>query len=97
MDDCSYNYLMEYEWDETKRASNIKKRGVDFVDAEGFDWETALVAYDGWYDDEDRWIAIGYIGITVYLMVYTERDEIIRIISLRKATPNEGKHYVQNN
>lgn len=87
---------MDYEWDERKRASNIKKHGVDFADAEDFDWETALVAYDGWHESEDRWIAIGFIGIIVYLMVYTECGDNIRIISLRKATPNEEKHYVEN-
>ena len=88
---------MEYELDERKRLSNIKKHhGVDFAAAKDFDWETALVAYDGWLDDEDRWIAIGFIGIVVYLMVYTERGENIRIISLRKATPKEEKYYVKN-
>ena len=87
---------MKYKWGEPKRASNIKKHGVDFAAAEGFDWETALVAYDGWYDDEDRWIAIGFIGIMVYVMVYTERGNNVRIISLRKATPNEEKYYVKN-
>jgi hypothetical protein len=33
-------------WDETKRAVNLAKHGVDFVVAEGFDWETALTAVD---------------------------------------------------
>lgn len=88
---------MDYEWDERKRVSNIKKHhGVDFADAEGFDWKTALVVYDGWHDDEDRWIAIGFIGIMIYVMVYSERGDTIRIISLRKATINEEKYYVKN-
>ena len=44
---------MDYEWDERKRVSNIKKHhGVDFADAERFDWKTALVVYDGWHDEE---------------------------------------------
>lgn len=87
---------MAYEWDEPKRASNIQKHGVDFAIAESFDWGTALVAYDDWHDDEDRWIAIGFIGIVVHVMVYAERGDNIRIISLRKASPNEEKHYVKN-
>jgi uncharacterized DUF497 family protein len=33
---------MKYEWDENKRAANLAKHGVDFIDAEHFDWLLAI-------------------------------------------------------
>ena len=82
-------------WAQT-RLQHQKASWCWFADAEGFDWKTALVVYDGWHDDEDRWIAIGFIGIMIYVMVYSERGDTISIIRLRKATINEEKYYVKN-
>ncbi|MCG8510508.1 MAG: BrnT family toxin [Rhodospirillales bacterium] len=81
-----------YEWDESKRAANRKKHGVDFSEADRFDWETALVAEDDSHD-ERRYIAIGFIGGVLHVMVFTERGEQVRIISLRKATRRERRIY----
>ena len=55
--------------------------------------------YDGRDDHgEDRWATIGYADPAVLFVVYTVRDEeTIRIISARKAVPNEQKQYREAN
>lgn len=88
---------MQFEWDDEKNKTNLKKHGLDFELA-------ALVFADPnrmeWYDkkhsyDEDRFITIGEIGGTtcVVTVVYTERGRTIRIISARKATAKERSAY----
>lgn len=84
----------DYEWDETKRARNLRKHGLDFASAARFDWITArLIRDDG--HDEARMIAIGYTGPVLVVMAYVERGECTRIISLRRATPRERRRYEQ--
>jgi uncharacterized DUF497 family protein len=81
-------------WDETKRAANLAKHGVDFAAAEGFDWETALTAVDDRRDyGEGRFISIGYIGPRLHVMVWTLRGDNTRIIGLRKANDREERRY----
>ena len=48
-------------------------------------------------NDDDRLVAIGYIGKRLHLLVYKQSDaETIRIISLRKAHENEQRTYHEN-
>ena len=83
-----------YEWDEAKRKSNIARHGVDFTVMEAFVWDTAFVNPDD-RNSEPRWVAYGFIGVRLYVVVFTERGDNIRIISLRKANRREEKHYGQ--
>lgn len=87
---------MEIEWDENKNAENIRKHGLDFVDAWQVFQNPLFVKLDDREDyGEDRWIGIGMMsnGIVV-VFVFTERDqETIRIISIRKATRYERTRY----
>ena len=92
-----YNISMEeeYEWDETKRVSNIEKHEIDFADAEDFDWDTA--AHDRVRRGEEiRFVATGYIRGRLHIAVYTMRGDLKRIISLRKANPRERRRYEQS-
>ena len=74
---------MRFEWDESKRLSNLRRHGFDFVDAEMvFADETVSLLDDRFAYDEARWITI-----------HTETDEIIRVISIRKASKNEEEYY----
>ena len=83
---------MRYEWDTPKRLANLAKHGVDFVEAEAFDWETAMAIPDDRLDyGEARWVALGFIGDRLHVMIYTHRDDIVRIISLRKANDRERR------
>lgn len=82
---------MPFEWDETKRESNIQRHGLDFTDA----WEVflapLLTTVDAREDyGEDRTIGIGFLRTLVIVIVFTEQEpDVIRVISLRKATSHE--------
>ena len=89
------------EWDDAKRESNIQRHGLDFVDA----WEVflapMLTAPDTRADyGEERTVGIGFLRGLVVVIVFTERDpDVIRVISLRKATSHERQRldtYLQN-
>ncbi len=87
---------MEFEWDEVKRQSNLHKHRLDFADA-----ETVFVGVTFTFDDErfeydeDRYITLGLLRDGVVVIAHTEREEMVRIISMRKATKNEQKIYFE--
>ena len=75
---------MEFEWDEAKRLSNFEKHGIDFVDVViDFQHGERRVTAIGTINDDDRIVAV----------VYTMRDRVTRIISLRRARRYERKDY----
>ena len=88
----------KFDWDENKNESNIKKHGISFEQAQFvfFD-ENAIVEYDDEHSEgEDRFVIIGADIDFKILMVchcFRRNDEIIRILSARKATPNEQGQY----
>lgn len=88
---------MQFEWDDEKEKINIVKHGIDFTTAARvFKDENRLELYDEAHSDtEERYITIGIIDEIAYLVmvVYTEREEAIRLISARKATKQEGRIY----
>lgn len=88
---------MQFEWDEAKRQQNIQKHGFDFRDAWQIFNSPMLIALDERYDyGEDRWIGLGTIQTQVVIVVYTELNEnVIRIISIRKAMTHERNRYEQ--
>ena len=88
----------KYIWDPDKDAINIKKHGVSFAEAETvFDDVNALYKPDIEHSiNEERFIIIGYSSELRLLIVchcYKENDEIVRIISARKASNSERKEY----
>ena len=85
---------MEYEWDEAKRLANLKKHRVDFYIAYDFEWNTASVRYSE-RQDEARWTARGYAGKHYIFLVFTIRDNKIRVISIRKAKLEEQDDYAE--
>ncbi|MBN9550768.1 MAG: BrnT family toxin [Alphaproteobacteria bacterium] len=88
---------MRFEWDAAKARINKAKHGVDFALAPGFDFANAVVFIDDSEAyGEERLVATGIIGLSVHVMVYVERDETIRVISLRKATKKEIANYVES-
>ena len=87
---------MHYEHDPAKLAANVARHRVWFHEAESFEWETAVIEVDGRkHYGETRFRAMGYIGLRLYVMVFTLRDTAVRLISLRKANSREVKHYAQ--
>ena len=88
---------MKFEWDDHKEQINIQKLGIDFSTAAlVFNDIYRIETYDSLHSDiEDRYITIGQINsITLIVMVvYTERTDVIRIISARLATTREKEAY----
>ncbi len=89
---------ISFEWDESKNSRNKKKHGVPFEEAQTvFVDENALLLHDPDHsDEEDRFILLGLsssLRILVVCHCYRKSDEIIRIISARKATRLEQKQY----
>ena len=89
---------MQITFDEAKDALNKSKHGVSLSEAEKLEWDDALIWQDNRRDyGEARMIALGAIGERLYCVVYVDRKEALRIISLRKANNKEKKLYVSNN
>ena len=84
------------EWDENKNKNNIKKHGISFETAAlVFADEERIEYYDRLHsDDEDRYVVIGCV-YGVLFVVYTMRDDIVRLISARMATALERKIYYE--
>jgi uncharacterized DUF497 family protein len=89
---------MKFEWDELKNRANIQKHGVNFKDAVFvFSDHLALNIPDEFAEDEERWLLLGMnLKQQILLVVHTFRgNDIIRIISARKATQKEKATYLQ--
>jgi uncharacterized DUF497 family protein len=92
---------MRFVWDEKKSRRNLAKHKVSFETATlVFDDPHAISRLDRIEDGEQRWQTLGLAGGIVVLLVahayYEEEgEEVIRIISARKATPRERKMYEQ--
>ncbi len=91
---------MEFEWDRNKATTNEKKHGISFSEATTvFGDQLELTIPDPDHSSgEYRFLSIGRSNAGNLLVVsYTERQqELIRIISARKATRQEQKYYEQN-
>src|SRR5437764_13698620 len=93
---------MIIEWDDEKERRNRAKHEISFdaaalVFADPF----AITKFDRIVADEERWQTVGMsTGLAVLLVVHTEREEsdeeIIRIISARRATRTERREYEEN-
>ena len=88
---------MLFEWDDSKEKINIIKHGINFSTAAlVFGNPNRIEKYDTKHSIfEDRYITIGQINKTaiVVVVVYTERPNVIRIISARTATKRESEAY----
>jgi uncharacterized protein len=84
------------EYDPSKDASNRAKHGLSLALARELDWDTALVWVDDRGYDELRMIALAPRSNTLYFVAFVERGDARRIISLRRATRREVKHYVES-
>jgi len=97
---CKYNIMKEinFEWDKNKAEINLKKHQVSFEEAiTVFSDELAIEFYDDEHSEwEDRFLMLGLSNRLNLLLIchcYREVTGNIRIISARKATKNESKHY----
>lgn len=93
---------MRFEWDEAKSRSNKAKHGVSFeLACEIWLDPNHVIFEDRTSTFEERWNAVGLVGGQFILIaVHTYRgdqDDIVRIISARKATPHERRRYQERN
>lgn len=87
-----------FEWNPEKAEANLKKHGVSFEEAETvFSDPLSLTVADPLHSDEEsRFIITGFSDYQRQLIVvHTDRNDKIRIISARLATPNERRKYEQ--
>ena len=90
--------MFEFDWDDAKAESNLRKHGVSFSEAKSvFYDEYATQFFDEEHSDyEERFIMLGLSKLSRILVVcHCERDSgnTIRIISARKATKTERNYY----
>ena len=86
---------MDIEWDPAKAASNLKKHGISFEEASTALLDPNALAQPDASTTEERWLLVGMSSeARLVTLVYTLRGEDrIRLISARKATRKEAKHY----
>lgn len=88
---------MKFEWDEAKNQSNIRNHGISFELAQRIFAGPVLT----WLDDredygEDRFISIGAIdGVALIVVVHTDREGRVRLISARAASRRERQTYYE--
>ena len=92
--------MLRFEWDDEKNRANIIKHEVDFDEASTVFWDENAILFDDpdHSISEDRFIVIGISAGARLLIVchcYREEDEVIRIISARKATRKESERYAR--
>ena len=89
---------MKFEYDENKSQINKEKHGIDFIDAQNL-WqdENALIVPANIIDDEVRYALISILKNKCYTAIFIIRDEIYRIISVRRCRKNEERNYETNN
>lgn len=90
-----YNMTLDIEFDPAKARSNVAKHGVSFSHAEqALRDEFAVTIQDPDHHSEARFLTIGRDAIGRLLVVcHTPRGERTRLISARKASPNEARSY----
>jgi len=86
--------MSRFEWDEDKNSANRRRHRISFEEASTiFDGPVLSLDDDG-DPNEIRERSYGLIGgVIVACVIHTDRNGITRIISARKATPNERKHF----
>lgn len=85
---------MDVIWDPVKARVNGKKHGVSFPDAEAVLWDPqALTREDPEAENESRFVTLGLDSLGRVLVVYTYEGDNIRLISARKASAGERRHY----
>jgi uncharacterized DUF497 family protein len=86
---------MDFQYDPSKAAGNLRKHGASFADAEGvFMDPLSLHRIDPDAEGEERFVALGEgTAGQLLVVIYTLRGEAIRLISARRATPAEIRSY----
>ena len=89
---------MNFEWDEVKSEACFQQRGFDFAYAARafLDPDCLIVADTRHSYGEERYLLMGKIDQRLFVVIYTPRDRVLRIILARKANQREVKQYEQD-
>lgn len=88
---------MKITWDERKRKKTLAERALDFAEAaEVFAGPTFTFEDERFEYEEKRFVTLGLLGGHVVVLVHTETEKEIRIISMRRGTKDEQEVYFQN-
>ena len=83
-----------YEWDDVKNQENLSKHGLSFADAEYVFAGPCVTFEDRRFDyGEERFITLGQLVGRIVVIAHTQRGQVTRIISMRKANKREQKTY----
>lgn len=87
---------MDIEFDPAKSERNERERGLPFEMVADLEWENALIGDDDRMEyGEERKVALVPLKGRVYVICYTLREDVRRVISFRKANKREVKIYEQ--
>ena len=86
---------MKFEWDEKKSAINLSKHGIDFNAATKLWDDEDRIQIQTAFPTENRIVVIGKIKAKLWAAIYTQRNNAIRIISVRRARKREARLYEQ--
>ena len=85
------------EWDERKRWANLGKHGLDFADCvEVFSGPVQRMVDSRFDYGEVRFQTYGLLRGRVVLVIHTEDDGVVRVISMRKANQHEQENYFKS-
>jgi uncharacterized DUF497 family protein len=88
---------VRFEWDHRKQRTNLAKHGIEFADALAVFEDLLAVTLPVSGTEEDRFITLGVDGFgRLLVVVYTWREDAIRLISARRATRRERSRYEEN-
>lgn len=88
---------VHFTWDEHKRQANLSKHGLDFADAPAL-FEGPTFTFEDQREDygELRFVSLGLLGLHVVVVVHTETESEIRLISMREANTHETLLFFRN-
>jgi uncharacterized protein len=88
----------KFNWDPAKREANLQKHGLDFFDVVAVFNDSQHLNEDATRPEhgERQTKAIGRVGALMVCVIYTDRGEIRRIISARRARRDERERYRQS-
>ena len=89
---------MRFEWNQQKNVANQKKHGISFEEARSVYFDDDALLYDDpdHSEEEERFLLLGLsarLRLLVVVHCLREGDEVIRIISARRATKREMEAY----
>jgi uncharacterized DUF497 family protein len=84
---------VDFEWSEAKRIAVLEARGLDFIDAEILFDGRPLHTVASPRGAEERWLSVGELNGRLVAIVWTQRSDTIRIITIRRARNEEKQRY----